>query len=145
MKPDPTFWRMVDCQLADLRVKVSRLQELLSLNSKIYTLEKQLTTDLPPTVAAIVGIVCLSYELHPDLVASRARSRKVAEARQIVFYFCEGEGFNSSEIGRLFNRDHGTVIYAVRVINDRISIDPQFAALVASFKSQISNLKSVAA
>lgn len=42
------------------------------------------------------------------------RAKYIAHARQLAYYIAHREGFTLPEIGRVFRRDHTTVLHGVR-------------------------------
>lgn len=87
----------------------------------------------------IQRIVCKQYNVSKaDLLSSR-RTRTVVRPRQIAMYLSKTLTPRSlPEIGRRFgNRDHTTVLHAVRKIEDMIKTDRGFADEVDVLKRQI--------
>lgn len=87
----------------------------------------------------IQRIVCKQYNVSKaDLLSSR-RTRTVVRPRQIAMYLSKTLTPRSlPEIGRRFgNRDHTTVLHAVRKIEDMIRADRGFADEVDVLKRQI--------
>ncbi|KPL52602.1 chromosomal replication initiator protein DnaA [Prosthecomicrobium hirschii] len=87
----------------------------------------------------IQRIVCKQYNVSKaDLLSSR-RTRTVVRPRQIAMYLSKTLTPRSlPEIGRRFgNRDHTTVLHAVRKIEDMIKTDRAFQDEVDGLKRQI--------
>lgn len=80
--------------------------------------------------------MCSVFAINLTDMLSSTRVRSVVIARQIAMYLSkELTNYSYSEIGKVFgNRDHSTVIHAVKNIKDRISTD-------SGFNSNIENLK----
>jgi len=76
----------------------------------------------------------------PDLLSSR-RSRSVVRPRQIAMYLSKMLTSRSlPEIGRRFgNRDHTTVLHAVRKVEQLMSEDNSFAQEVELLKRMIAD------
>ena len=70
---------------------------------------------------------------------SARRSRSLARPRQIAMYLAKQFTTNSlPEIGRKFsNRDHTTVIHAVKKVNELISKDNEIRLSVGELKKRI--------
>lgn len=79
----------------------------------------------------------------PGITTNDLKSiRKTANCvrpRQIAMYLAkEMTGSSSPAIGRRFgNRDHSTVLHAIRKINNEVTNNPDFAALVARIKESV--------
>lgn len=85
-----------------------------------------------PGVADIQRAVAKHYKIAPiDMVSSR-RSREVAWPRQTAMYLAAKLTPQSlPAIGRRFgNRDHTTVIHAIKAVEHRIATDPETARAV---------------
>lgn len=59
--------------------------------------------------AGVPVAVILGYRRQPAIVLARQRAMRVAFE----------EGFSSPQIGRVFNRDHTTVLYAAGVLSGK--------------------------
>ena len=70
------------------------------------------------TVALIQQTVASFYEISEAEMRSARRSRRVARPRQIAMYLArELTSQSLPDIGRRFNRDHTTVIHALKTID----------------------------
>ena len=89
------------------------LKDFISYNNKSVNIE------------AIQNIVAAYFNLNIQEMLSQRRSRSLARPRQIAMYLSKQHTTNSlPEIGRKFsNRDHTTVIHAVKKIEELIKKD----------------------
>jgi len=71
----------------------------------------------------IVRIVCDVYRVTPKQLLGRSRFQHLAEARQVAMTIVKKRGTTYQEAGRMFDRDHGTVLHACRNIAARIETD----------------------
>lgn len=84
-------------------------------------------TDVP-TPAKVIEKVCAFYHVTEAQIRSKVRSLQVALARQIVMYLCKSQlKMPYTAIGKEFNRDHSTVMYAIRKVAKQVKIDPALA------------------
>ena len=76
-------------------------------------------------VESIQNVVAAHFNLNIQELLSPRRSRSLARPRQIAMYLAKQHTTNSlPDIGRKFsNRDHTTVIHAVRKIDELIKKD----------------------
>ena len=75
----------------------------------------------PPTLTAIQDAVCEITGLHRDDLLSARRSAQVARSRQLAMYLArELTPLSLTEIARGFDRDHTTVLHAVRAVSSRL-------------------------
>lgn len=88
------------------------------------------------TVAAIEARVCQEFAVTPRDMASSCRARPIARPRQVAMYLSRQlTTMSLPEIGRHFgNRDHTTVMHAIRKIAEMILADQTFALRVASVR-----------
>jgi chromosomal replication initiator protein len=79
------------------------------------------------TIDDIMKTTCEPYNLRMSDMTSASRSRSVARPRQMAMYLAKKLTPRSyPEIGRKFGgKDHTTVLYAVRKIEELIAEDPQ--------------------
>lgn len=84
-------------------------------------------------VTEIAEAVANYFHLTVEDLKSERRAREVARPRQIAMYLCKQLTPRSlPEIGRRFNRDHTTVIHAIKQIEKLKPIDGELRAAVVS-------------
>lgn len=90
-------------------------------------------------VADIQRAVAGYYKIDVIHMKSARRSRKLSHPRQVAMYLAsELTEASLVQIGRLFgNRDHTTVIHAIRAVKERIHSDTQTAADVEALRDAI--------
>ena len=88
---------------------------------------------------SIQNIVAAHYNLNIHEMLSARRSRSLARPRQIAMYLAKQYTTNSlPEIGRKFtNRDHTTVIHAVKKIDELIKKDDEIRQNIISIKKKL--------
>ena len=93
-----------------------------------------LTPKPRPLVAEIQAAVCHVFEIDLIEMRSARRSLVVARPRQVAMYLAKKLTLRSlPEIGRMFgDRDHSTVIHAVRRIADLMQSDAELSANIAA-------------
>jgi len=93
----------------------------------------------PTSVEDIQRAVCGHFRLTNSDLLSKDRHRSVAFARQVAMYLCR-QRLKASfpELGRAFgNRDHTTVMSAVRRMEALRSTDPQVAAHLEAIERRL--------
>lgn len=97
---------------------------------------------MPPPlgdVAIIITAVARSYPINPKRLISRQRAQHVVVPRHIaMFLAAELTSHSLTAIGTAFDRDHTTVMHAIRVTRARMGVDPTFATTVETLKNQLS-------
>jgi chromosomal replication initiator protein len=81
-----------------------------------------MSTPKMTSVMAIIRRVAAAYEIEPQCLLDKNRSKTVAEARQVAMWLCRRElGLSYPELGRCFgNRDHSTVMHSVRRVETQL-------------------------
>lgn len=92
-----------------------------------------------PLIAEIQSAVCAHFALPRDAMTATSRFTRVARPRQIAMYLAKRLTTRSlPEIGRKFgNRDHSTVIHAVRRISELIEADGEVERDVRAIRDGI--------
>ena len=71
----------------------------------------------------IVRLVCDVYRVTPEQLLGRNRWQPLGEARQVAMTIVRKRGASFHEAGRMFDRDHGTILHACRNIANRVETD----------------------
>ena len=71
----------------------------------------------------IIKVVSRYYDVTPEQLKSKKRSRDIAFPRQVAMYLCrELTGMSLPRIGQVFgNRDHTTVMHACDKVQSRLT------------------------
>jgi chromosomal replication initiator protein len=89
-------------------------------------------------VARIQNIVALSYGLAPEDMRSKAMDRAIAWPRQVAMYLArEITGKSTPCLGRMFGRDHSTIIFSAKAVEQRMKTDPIYRADVEELRRRI--------
>ena len=86
-------------------------------------------------IAKIQETVSAHYGIRTAYMTSDRRSREIAHPRQVAMYLAAETTTQSLiAIGKRFNRDHTTVIHAIRAVKQRMADEPQLADDIATLK-----------
>ncbi len=98
------------------------------------------TAQTPCTVAAIVDATAAQFGVGAESVLARDRRPTVTRARKVAMYLArELTGQSFPEIGRGFgDRDHSTVLHAVRSVSTQVTRDPELATAVDKLRKRLS-------
>ncbi len=78
-----------------------------------------------PSLEQIQEAVCAVEGISREQLLSPRRSAKIARARQLAMFIArELTALSLVEIARGFDRDHTTVLHAIRAVTERTSADP---------------------
>ena len=118
-----------------------------SLNKKEITLDlarqmigkfiKNTTKEI--SIDYIQKVVCDYFNLPIEIINSKTRKREVVQARQLAMYFSKKLTKNSlNTIGlHCGNKDHATVLHAVKTVNNLIDTDKQFRVYVEDIDKKL--------
>lgn len=95
---------------------------------------------MTPRVLDIQKAVCAHYEIPLEEMQSQRQQRLIARPRQIAMYLAKQMTPHSlPAIGRMFgNRDHSTVIHAVRKVESLRASDPQIERAISRIRQSAS-------
>ena len=90
-------------------------------------------------VESIQNLVAAHFNLNIQELLSPRRLRSLARPRQIAMYLAKQHTTNSlPDIGRKFsNRDHTTVIHAVKKINELMKKDNEINQSIIEIKKKL--------
>ena len=88
------------------------------------------------TAQEIADKVCLAYNIDETTLKTRSQQRVASEARAVVGWLARELGcVTLSDVGRLVNRDVGSISSAVRRLSDRMQEMPELAHRLRSLKA----------
>jgi chromosomal replication initiator protein len=126
-----------------------RIAAQASLTGEEITLEttKKILKDIihddekPITIEAVQKIVCDFYSISLADIKAKRRTKDVALPRQVAMYLSKQVTAASlSDIGKHFGgKDHATVIYACKQIEDRKMKDETFSRAIDNLLQKIKN------
>lgn len=127
----------IDAEFAALKTRRAKLLRLQQLRKEVGELELSAlaTAMIPQDSAAVMRVVCeevcRAFNLDMERLHRRSREDHIATPRQVVFYLGhELSDISSAGMGRIFHKDHGTVLHGCKKIRDRIETDHKFRELV---------------
>ncbi len=103
------------------------------------------------TINQVKEVVAAHYGMPVSDLDKKCRRREIVIPRQICYYFCQqyirnGESQNDQSVTTLKNigrqiggKDHATVMYGIRTVNDLMETDRSFAAEVSTIEVEIKN------
>ena len=97
-------------------------------------------SDVTPTMADVLRVTARHFGLEAEDLTSKGRRQELVAPRQIAMYLIRSLTSHSfPEIGEFFGgRDHSTVLYAAKKIQDRLDDDADLEKTVADIRSQLS-------
>ena len=126
---------------------------LISLVAHASLSDKEITIDLAKeviqnfversnqevNVESIQELVADFYDISVDRIKSKTRKREIVTARQLAMYLAKNHTKEPLKtIGLKFGgRDHSTVIYSLRAVQDQIDTDKAFKKIVRDLEKKI--------
>lgn len=101
------------------------------------------TDDMPTpvTVERILDEVARTYNLTAGDLLSRNQSKNISHARKAAMYIIrEIKQMTLLEIGKLFEKDHSSVVYSLKSFTNAVEQDPHELSVVNDIIKNISNL-----
>ena len=90
-----------------------------------------------PTPSLVISQVCKFYSIDESVLRGTLKKKNIAEARQIAMYLIRNlTNLSLPDIGKEFDRDHTTVLYAIRRVE---------AALKAKDETIQNNVRDITA
>jgi chromosomal replication initiator protein len=84
-----------------------------------------------PSVDAIQEAVCSVRGVSRQDLLSAKRTARISHARQLAMYLTRQEtSLSLAQIAREFNRDHTTVLHAIRTVSSRLAPESETAAIL---------------
>ena len=118
-----------------------------SLNKKEITIDlaKQIidkyvkSTNREISIEYIQKMVCEYFDLPLEVINSKTRKRDVVQARQLAMFFSKKHTKSSlAHIGKQCgNKDHATVLHAVKTINNLSDTDKKFRRYITDLEKKI--------
>ena len=137
----------VSSNVRELEGAVISIMAQSSLNKKPITLElvkEMLSRFTKNTVKeisfdSILRVVSNYFKVDSELITGKTRKREVTQCRQLVMFFCKKyTNLALAAIGsHCGNRDHATVLHALKVIEDLLSIDKKFKIQVEEIEKSL--------
>lgn len=131
----PQMLNVDDVMLLRLLRTVTRLeQRVMALEGKLVRPEVNplLSQDL------LISLVCSAYGVELSDIFSRDRRAESVWPRQVAMYLVHRRLNPSlSEVGRMFNRDHGTIAWAIKAVTDTMSVDASSKAVVTRIEEML--------
>jgi chromosomal replication initiator protein len=97
-------------------------------NEKVYTPEY------------IIEKIASYYGISIEEISGKSKIKNTAMARQISMYLMRKlTNLTLEEIGTVLNKDHSTVLHAIRRIEDNISSSTELADVIRDITANITN------
>jgi chromosomal replication initiator protein len=97
-------------------------------------------------VSHIQATVAAYYQIPVRMMTSHHRDWQVSHPRQIAMYLAaELTPKSYADLGRRFNRDHTTILFALKAVQARMAADQEIAEDVRVLRERLMPARAVAA
>lgn len=97
---------------------------MIPIHYELMQLDPSTLRDQTGYAKRIIRHVCNEMFVEEDQLKSRSRLRNIVEARQMAMWAIKQKTrIQLVDIGNMFNRDHSTVLWSVKTINQFIEIN----------------------
>lgn len=137
----------IKSNIRDLEGSLIRIAAQAALTGEEISLEttKKILKDIihdderPVTIEAVQKIVCDFYNISISEIKAKRRTKDIALPRQVAMYVSKQvTGASLNEIGKNFGgKDHATVIYACKQMEERRSKDESFNRMIENLMQKI--------
>lgn len=94
-----------------------------------------------PSTDSIISATANYFNMTTNDLIGQNRTKGVTEARQIAMYLIRTlTNLSLPDIGKLFNRNHSTVLVSIRKIESQMEKDPDLAAVIRDITSNINSV-----
>ncbi len=95
-------------------------------------------TKLPSNAESVVIACAEEWRVGVSEVMGRRRTGEIVEARQVAMFIMRTRlDMLLTEIGRFFNKNHATAVYAVKVVDERRGLSQAFQDRVDRVRGRI--------
>ena len=101
---------------------------LTTVNSELYRKNKRMYMNYEAHVDNVCRLVFNYFDVPLEKIKVNNRQAHIIRAKQFTAYFLKREIYKITleEIGKVFNRDHATMIHSINKINDLIEVDSEY-------------------
>ena len=132
-------------QIEGILKKIQAYIELEHSGSPDMTLVENITKEVirserSYTPEYIVEKTAAFYDLSPEDILGKGKTKSIAAARQMATYLMRKlTTLTLEEIGSVLNRDHSTILHSIRKIEDSINTDADLSDTVRDITANIMN------
>jgi chromosomal replication initiation ATPase DnaA len=131
-------------ELDQYRALCERLKaENSAIKSKLARATPSEVADDPLTTDKIIRVVAKHYGVCRDEIVTLRRCGRAPEARHVAMYLARRlTGQTFPQLGRIFHRDHSSVVHAIKKIGRNSETDQVLADLLKELCAQLLNGES---
>lgn len=122
---------------------LSDVIELHRMTGMALESSRQPNSHLAAIYGVVAALVCEEFDVHVDRLTHKTRKARYVLPRQVAMTLvreqCDGGAalFSLEMIGEIFQRDHGTILHAVRAVTAAEQTQPQFRARLQTLRTAV--------
>ena len=133
--------RKVESALIALRAKASLIGGQIDLDLVKEVVASIVGHNQVLTAAMISDLVGSQFKVSVKDMQSRSRKKAITFPRQVAMYLCRKYTEDSlADIGRIFNRDHSTVLHSIKVVTTLTARDTSIGAQLDLLSNKVKQL-----
>ncbi len=132
-------------QIEGILKKIQAYIDLQGVDVVTMELIQQITKEIIDSEKAyapefIIEKIADFYNISPEEIIGKGKTKNVANARQMAIYLIRKlTGQTLEDIGKTIGRDHSTVLYSIRKMEESLAADPRLADTVRDVTANITN------
>jgi len=131
--------------IADIKTYLYRLLASSNLKKENIPLilKKKTNQNSFPKISTkrIIEIVAKHYGVTPKQIISKSQKKNIALARHVAIYLCKDLlELSSVKLAKIFKRDHSTIVYSLKKINNLKELDYNFNIMLKDVSKKCTDL-----
>ena len=113
---------------------VVSMELIRRITKEVIDSEKTYTPDY------IITKIADYFNISPEDILGKSKIKNIANARQIAVYLIRKlTGLTLEDIGKVFDRDHSTILHSIRKVEDSLPTTPELSDMIRDITANISN------
>lgn len=93
-----------------------------------------------PPLSAIIRLVEVEWGVPDGALSSKCRKMSFADARKVYSFLAKQYLYSFKDIGRSINKDHSSIVFALRAAEWHCETEPAFKKRLEDIKTKLQNL-----
>ena len=116
----------------------NRFLEIQAQTKVLFDEIKNNTAEKSTTIEEVTAVACHLHNVSLREITTSKRDKDLDIVRGYIYFFCRNElQLTFSSIGKYFNRDHSTILYAVKKFKTELLEMPEKEIIYNEFKFEL--------
>lgn len=121
-----------DAYAGEIRAEIKAIESVLTEKRRLSTLRMELAAE------TIIAVTAEAFGITYAQLMSKTRAPQIVLPRQVAMALVwELNALTYRDVGKIFEKDPGTVCYARQAVSDCEDIDPKFAAVLLALREKV--------